>query len=129
MNCRKIIFDLWPLIELFDILRKTLVSRSSQKPLTLDAWKFIYNKTLLSWWKLSFVIACSMVLERVIALETWDFLRKNLKLVNYLSYRDGTNWNVISDLWPWKYVKVKGQGHQNSKKRRVFHNSFTTWNI
>ena len=30
-------------------------------------------------------IAGSMILERVIALETLEFLRKNLKLLNYLS--------------------------------------------
>jgi hypothetical protein len=41
-----------------------------------------------------------MILERVIALEILKVLRKNLKLVNYLSQRDRTNCNVISDLSP-----------------------------
>jgi hypothetical protein len=58
-----------------------------------------------------FCVACSMTHKTVIALETLKLLRENLKLVNYLSSKDGTNWNVISDHRPWKYVKVKGQGH------------------
>ena len=43
------VLDLWSFTELFDTLRKTLVSRSSQKPLTLHASKFIYNDTLIRW--------------------------------------------------------------------------------
>jgi hypothetical protein len=39
-----------------------------------------------------------MIPERVIALEILKFLCKNLKLINYLSLRDGTNCNVFSDL-------------------------------
>jgi hypothetical protein len=31
------VLDFWPFTELFNILQKTLVSRSSQKPLTLHA--------------------------------------------------------------------------------------------
>jgi hypothetical protein len=62
---------LWTLTsyELIDKLRKILVIGLSQKPLTLHAWKCIYNDTLIRWQKRTFVIACSMILKRVIALE------------------------------------------------------------
>jgi hypothetical protein len=39
-----------------------------------------------------------MILERVIALEILKILPKNLNLMIYLLQRDGTNWNVISQL-------------------------------
>jgi hypothetical protein len=77
--------------------KKTFVSRSSQTPLTLHAWKVIDDKTLFRWRKCTFVLHVRWSLRDFCP---WNliFLCKKLKLVDYLLYREGTNCCVISDL-------------------------------
>jgi hypothetical protein len=68
IHSQHLTFD--PLRSYLTLCEKTLASRSSRKPLTLHAWKFIYDQTWISWGYCAFVLRVSMILIRVIALET-----------------------------------------------------------
>jgi hypothetical protein len=70
------VLDLWPFTELFNILQKALVSRSSQKPLTLYAWKFIYNKILISWGYCTFVVRVRWTVRELLPLKLYNFYVK-----------------------------------------------------
>ena len=70
------VLDLRPFTELFDALRKTLVSRSSRKPLTLTAWKFIYNKILISWGNCAFVLRVQWTVRELLPLKLYNFYVK-----------------------------------------------------
>ena len=74
-------FLIHPAYLTFDPLRsystyceKPLLADLLQNHLHHNAGTSIYNETLISWWKRTFVIASSMILQRVIALESWWFL-------------------------------------------------------
>jgi hypothetical protein len=65
------------LSEVFDALRKTLVScRSSQIPLTLHAWKFIYNKILISWEQCAFVLRVQWTRRELLPLKLYNLYVK-----------------------------------------------------
>jgi hypothetical protein len=70
------VLDLWPFTELFNILRKTLVSRSSWKQLTLHAWKFIYKKTLIRWRHCVFILCDRWSLRELLPLKLDKFYVK-----------------------------------------------------
>jgi hypothetical protein len=60
------------------------------------------------------MIACSMILERVIALETLEFLRKNLKLINYFVVETRNQLECV--WWPLTLKIGQGQRSRSSKK-------------
>jgi hypothetical protein len=120
--------ELWPFTKLLNKKTETLVISLFRKPYTVHACKFIY-KTRPKLADDTAILYCAFN-DPWESYCPWNFIiftRKSLKLINYLSLRDGTNWNVVNDLWPWQWVKVNGQGHLNSMKIMLFYNSFTTW--
>ena len=74
------VLDLWSFTELFVFLRKTLVSRSSQKPLTLHAWKFIYNKILISRGHCVFELHVQWTVKELLPLKLCNFY---VKILNF----------------------------------------------
>jgi hypothetical protein len=70
------VLDLRPFTELFDTLRKTLVSRSSWIPLTLHVWKFMYDKTWNSWGHCAFVLRVRWSLRELLPLKLYNFYAK-----------------------------------------------------
>jgi hypothetical protein len=78
------VLDLRPFTELFDALRKYLVSRSSRKPLTLHAWKIIYGKTFIRWRHCAFVLRVQWTVRELLPLKLYNFYVK-ICSSNYLS--------------------------------------------
>jgi hypothetical protein len=62
--------------ELIDKLRKILVIGLSQKPLTLDAWKFWCKKTIICWKHCYFVLRVRWPIKELLPLKLYNFYTK-----------------------------------------------------
>jgi hypothetical protein len=71
-------YALWTLTfhEVIDILRKILVIGLCRKPLSLHAWKSMYNKSIISWKHCSFVLHVRWPIRELLPLKLDIFYAK-----------------------------------------------------
>jgi hypothetical protein len=108
------------LYEVIDILQNILVISLSRKPLTLQAWKFLYNKTMISWKHCSFVLHVRGSLRESYC--TWNFIIFTRKFKAHKLFVVERRNQLWCDQWPLT-LKI-GQGQRSRSSSYCYSLSF-----